>query len=65
MTRIVITALVVVHLTATLWHGNAHTVLAIELPPHKTIFVFVVIIFAPIVGACLVWTRFQSAGVWQ
>lgn len=41
MTRFVITALVVVHLVATIWHGNAHTTLAIELPPGKTIFVFV------------------------
>lgn len=64
MTRIVITTLVAVHLIATLWHGNAHTKLVIELPPDKTIFVFVVILAAPIVAAFLVWTRYISIGVW-
>ena len=44
MTRIVITGLVIVHLVATLWHGDAHRQLAIGLPPEKTIFVYVVII---------------------
>ena len=31
MTRIVITAAVIVHLVASLWHGSAHTHLGIEL----------------------------------
>jgi hypothetical protein len=64
MTKIVITALVVVHLVATLWHGDAHTQLAIGLPPEKTIFVFVVILIAPVVAAGLVWTRYISIGLW-
>ena len=64
MTRIVITALVVIHLAATLWHGDAHTKLAIGLPPEKTAFVFVVILIAPIVAAGLVWTRYVSIGLW-
>ncbi|MEK6324426.1 MAG: hypothetical protein AABN33_22530 [Acidobacteriota bacterium] len=64
MTKIVITALVGVHLIATLWHGNAHTQLAIGLPPEKTIFVYVVILIAPIVAAGLVWTRYVSIGLW-
>jgi len=64
MTRIAITALVVVHLAATLWHGDAHTQLAIGLPPEKTIFVYVVILIAPIVAAGLVWTRYVSIGLW-
>jgi len=64
MTRIVITGLVVVHLVATLWHGDAHRQLAIGLPPEKTIFVYVVILIAPIVSAALVWTRFSSIGLW-
>lgn len=63
MTRIAITALVVVHLAATLWHGDAHTRLAIELPPEKTIFVYVVILIAPIVAAGLLWTRYVSNGL--
>ena len=64
MTRIVITGLVVVHLVATLWHGDAHQQLAIGLPPEKTIFVYVVILIAPIVSAGLVWTRYVSIGLW-
>jgi hypothetical protein len=64
MNKLAITVLVVVHLVATLWHGNARTVLGIELPPHKTVFVFVVILVAPIVAAGIVWTRYSSAGVW-
>lgn len=65
MTRIVITGLVVIHLAATLWHGNAHTQLAIGLPPEKTVFVYVVILIAPIVAAGLVWTRYTSLGLWM
>jgi len=64
MTRIVTTLLVVVHLAATLWHGDAHTRLAIDLPPAKTAFVFVVILIAPIVAAGLVWTRYLSMALW-
>lgn len=64
MTRIVITALVVIHLAATLWHGDAHTKLAIGLPPEKTAFVFVVILIAPVVAAGLIWTRYVSIGLW-
>ncbi|MFY9611802.1 MAG: hypothetical protein WAU45_24715 [Blastocatellia bacterium] len=65
MTRIVITGLVAIHLTATLWHGSAHTQLDIGLPPEKTIFVYVVILIAPIVAAGLVWTRYVSVGLWM
>ena len=64
MTRIAITALVVIHLAATLWHGDAHTRLAIDLPPAKNIFVLVVILAAPIVAAGLVWTKYSSIGLW-
>jgi hypothetical protein len=64
MNRMVITGLVVIHLAATLWHGNAHTQLAIGLPLEKTIFVYVVILLAPIIAAGLVWTRYRSIGLW-
>jgi|ERR1700687_694498 len=64
MTRIAITALVVIHLVASVWHGDAHTQLAIELPPEKNVFVYVVILIAPIVAAGLVWTRYISVGLW-
>jgi hypothetical protein len=64
MKRLVITGLVAVHLAASLWHGDAHTRLAIYLPAAKTLFIFIVILIAPIVAALLVWTRFISIGLW-
>lgn len=63
MTRIAITALVAVHLAASLWHGNAHTLLAIDLPTAKTLFVFIVILIAPVFAAILVWTRYIAIGL--
>lgn len=64
MTRFVITGFVAVHLAASVWHGNAHTRLGIDLPAEKTIFVYIVILIAPIVAAALVWTRYISIGLW-
>ena len=64
MTKILITGLVIIHLAASLWHGSAHTQLAIALPPDKNAFVYVVILIAPIVAAGLVWTRYISIGLW-
>lgn len=64
MNKAVITGLVVLHLAASLWHGGAHAQLGIGLPIAKTIFVYVVILLAPIVAAALVWTRFALAGLW-
>src|SRR4030095_16746444 len=64
MTRLLISALVIVHLVATIWHGDAHKKLSIELEPSKTIFVYAVILIGPVVAAVLVWTRFTPAGLW-
>lgn len=64
MSKIAITILAVVHLVATLWHGDAHTRLAIELPLEKNIFVYTVILIAPLVATVLVWTRYVSLGLW-
>ena len=64
MTKLVITGLVTVHLAASMWHSNAHTRLGIELPAEKTLFIYIVIVIAPIVAASLVWTRYISIGLW-
>src|SRR5437762_734338 len=64
MNKIAIAVLVAIHFAVALWHGNAHTTLAIALPPEKNAFVFIVIIIAPIVAASLVWTRYLLVGVW-
>jgi hypothetical protein len=65
MTKIAITVLVAIHLGVALWHGNAHTALAITLPPEKNAFVFIVILIAPLVAASLMWTRYVLVGVWM
>lgn len=64
MTKSAISILVTIHLAVALWHGNAHTALAIALPPEKNAFVIIVILIAPLVAAALVWTRYVSVGVW-
>lgn len=64
MTKIAIGVLVAVHFAVVLWHGTAHTTLAIALPPEKNAFVFIVIVIAPILAASLLWTRYALAGVW-
>ena len=65
MNKIAIAVLVVIHLAVALWHGNAHSALAIALPPEKNAFVFIVILIAPLVAASLVWTRYVLVGVWM
>ena len=64
MTRIVVTGLVIVHLAASLWHGNAHTHLGIELSTEQTLFVYFIVIIAPVAAAILVWTHYVSMGLW-
>jgi hypothetical protein len=62
MTKIAIAVLVGIHLAVAVWHGNAHTALAIALPPEKNAFVFLVILIAPLVAASLAWTRYVVVG---
>jgi hypothetical protein len=64
MTKIVITAAVTVHLVASLWHGSTHTRLGIELSTQQTLFIYLVIIIAPVIAGILVWTRYASIGFW-
>jgi len=63
MTKFVITTLVVVHLVLMFWHGGAHAELHIELSPAKNMFIYVVILTAPIVAAGLIWTRYVTMGL--
>lgn len=64
MTKIAIAILVAIHLVVAVWHGNAHTELAIALPPVKNAFVIMVILIAPLVAASLAWTRHFLVGLW-
>ena len=65
MTKIAIAVLVAIHLAVAVWHGNAHTALAISLPPAKNAFVIIVILIAPLVAAWLLWTRYVLLGAWM
>jgi hypothetical protein len=64
MTKIVITGLVIVHLIASLWHGSAHTHLGIELSTEQALFIYIIVIIAPVVAAILVCTRHALTGLW-
>ncbi|MFQ6006860.1 MAG: hypothetical protein ACE5OQ_15320 [Woeseia sp.] len=55
-------ALVVAHLVAALWHAEPHTELEIVPPALKNIYIYTVILTAPVAGAILVWTRFFVSG---
>ncbi len=64
MHRVTIPVLVVIHLVAIAWHGEAHIALAIDLPAAKDLFVYTVILGLPILAAILVQTkRFRVFGV--
>ena len=63
MMKITITILVLVHFMAALWHGDAHTVLEINLSAVKTLFIYLVIVLAPLAGAILLWTRYYFVGI--
>ena len=64
MVKSVVTGLVVVHLAATLWHGDAHRALEIGLPFIKNVFVIVVIVAGPVLAAALIWTRYEIPALW-
>ncbi len=53
--KVLISALVIAHLLGNLWHGAAHDTLEINLPGVKMMFVYVVILGAPLIGLGLLW----------
>lgn len=55
-------AIVLAHLAVSVVHGAAHAEAAVELSPASTIFVFVVILAAPLVGLALTWPSAQVGG---
>jgi len=61
--KLAISTLVIAHLVATMWHGDAHSTLGIDLSAAQTLYVLVVILAAPVVSAILIWTRFTVYGV--
>jgi len=47
--------LVLVHLVISVVHGRAHTGAQVALSPAQNLFVFIVILAGPLVGAVLLW----------
>jgi predicted neutral ceramidase superfamily lipid hydrolase len=62
--RLTLTVLAAVHLTVVLWHGSTHSQLAIMLSPFQTLFVFGVIVIAPILATLLLWLRLDGLAMW-
>ena len=57
-------ALVLVHLAISAVHGVAHQQLAIGLSREEDLFVWIVIIAAPLVAATLLLTKWRRGGGW-
>ena len=64
MTRIALTALAAVHLVVAIWHGAAHTELGVTLSPGQNLFVYSIVVLAPLVAVGLLWTPYMRLGLW-
>lgn len=62
--RIAVTVFGVIHLGVVIWHGAAHRELAVSLSPAQNLFVYVVIVLAPLVALGLLWTRYVILALW-
>jgi len=56
-------AIVVVHLVISVVHGTAHTRAKVALSQAQNLFVFIVILAGPLVGAALLWPA-ARLGIW-
>jgi len=59
-----ITLLVLLHLAVSVLHGRAHTGAVVPLSTAASIFVFTVIIAAPLVGVSILWFFSVRGGAW-
>src|SRR5215813_8467948 len=62
--KLALTALGAIHLAVAIWHGAAHAELGVALSPAQNLFVYVVVVFAPLVAVGLLWTRYVRLAVW-
>src|SRR5262245_1579594 len=62
--RIVLTVLAAVHLVVAICHGAMHTELAVALSPAQNLFVYAVVVIAPLVAVGVLWARYVSLGLW-
>lgn len=59
-----VTIAVLVHLVVNIFHGQAHTRLAVGLSSWQQLFVFVVILIAPLLALALSFTRLMRFAFW-
>ena len=59
-----LTVLAAIHLTVVVWHGGAHSGLAVGLSRLQNVFVFGVILIAPLVATLLLWTPLRDFATW-
>jgi sec-independent protein translocase protein TatC len=64
MTRVGVSVVVAIHLGVAIWHGWAHSVLGVALPPEKNLFVLIAVVILPVVAALLAWTRWVAPAIW-
>jgi hypothetical protein len=62
--RVALTVLGAVHLIVAMWHGAAHTELTVALSPAQNLFVYAVVVLAPLVAMGLLWTRYVRLALW-
>ena len=61
--RIVCTLAVLAHLVVNILHGRAHEDLGVGLNTFQNIYVFGVILIAPLIAMLLLWTRYARTGL--
>jgi len=61
--RIVCTFAVLAHLAVNILHGRAHESLGVGLNTFQNIYVFGVILIAPLIAMLLLWTRYARTGL--
>lgn len=53
---------VLAHFVVVLLHGSAHTRLKVDLAVWQNVFVFIVIVVAPLFAGIVLWTRYSRFG---
>jgi hypothetical protein len=62
--RLWVTIVVLAHLIVSVIHGQAHTSLGVGLSTWQQVYVYGVILLAPVIALSLSFTRYVSAGLW-
>jgi hypothetical protein len=57
-------AIVIIHFIVALWHGIAHLHIPVPLTATQTVFIGIVILLLPLIGAGLLWTKLKRVAVW-